>query len=350
MRNTLHQIVAIVAALVIVSAAALAGGGNRVGTAGADQLLIPVGARGIALGSSYMAGISGTEAIYFNPAGLSASTARAEAMFSNLSHIGDVDVQYLAIASNFSGFGHLALTVKSLSMGDLAVTDERNPDGTGATFSPTFVTIGLTYSRALTDRIRAGVTAYLVSETLDRVSATGTAFDVGVQYHGLAGFRGLQLGVSLRHLGGNMRYDGPGLSRTANDGNSKRGDQLLKIESAGFSLPTSLEIGVAYNTVFSELHHLTLSGSFENNNYLLDQMRIGAEYSYKNIFFLRGSINLAPEDGNDVLGEATYLYGPAFGAGVNLDFDDLTLGVDYAFRTSGDVFDGGHAFSVKIGF
>ena len=63
MRTTLTSIVAVIAVLTLVSATALAGGGNRVGTASADQLLIPVGARGIALGSSFSAGISGVNAI-----------------------------------------------------------------------------------------------------------------------------------------------------------------------------------------------------------------------------------------------------------------------------------------------
>ena len=349
MRPKFKTLTAMALVLVLMSGAAYAGGGNRVGSAGADQILIPVGARGIALGSSNTAGIGGVNALYYNPAGLSSSTGRAEAMFSQMSYIGDVGVSYFAVGGNFAGFGHLAFSIKSLGFGDIPLTDERNPDGTNATYSPTFVTIGLTYSRALTDRIRAGVTAHLVSETIERVSASGVAIDAGVQYSGLGGVRGLQMGVTLRHLGANMKYDGSGLYRSAKENGTKRDAQLLKIEAAGFGIPTSLEIGLAYSLPFQEEHSVTLSGAFENNNYLTDQWKIGAEYSFRNMFFIRGSMNMAGNDYQDVQNESAYLYSGALGAGVNYDMGDLKLGVDYAYRMS-KIFDGTHVFTVNIGF
>jgi len=349
MRTMLTSLTAVVVVLAVACATALAGGGNRVGTAGAEQLLIPVGARGVALGSSYTAGITGVNAIYYNPAGLSASTARAEATFSQMSHVGDIDVSYVGIGANFSGFGHLGFTIKSLSFGDIKLTDERNPDGSNATYSPTFVTIGLTYSRALTDRIRAGVTANIVSETIDRVSASGVAFDVGVQYTGLAGVRGLQLGVTLRHLGGNMAYDGPGLYRSAKESSSKRDAQLLKIDAAGFGMPTSLELGVAYTQALADMHSLTVTGAFENNNFQSDQYRIGLEYGFNNLFFVRGSFNVPGDGTEDEFADPAYLYGAALGAGVNYSAGDISLGLDYAYRIS-RVFDGSHVFTVNVGF
>jgi hypothetical protein len=349
MRTTLSSFLAVVMALAFLSATATAGGGDRTGTAGASQLLIPVGARGIALGSSYSAGISGLNAIYYNPAGLSASRNAAEATFSHMQSFGDMGVDYVAVGAQFQGFGYLAFSVKSLSFGDIALTDERNPDGTGATWSPTFVALGLTYSRALTDRIRAGVTAYLVSEDLYRVSASSAAFDIGVQYQGLAGVRGLSIGVTLRHLGGNMKYDGPGLVRTVDELDSKRDPQLLRIEAAGFSLPTSLELSAAYTQSFADLHALTVSSAFENNNFLNDQFRLGVEYGFRNFFFLRGSYNLAGESFDDAFGESAYQYGAAFGAGVNLDAGDLSIGVDYAYRDM-VLFDGNHVITINLGF
>lgn len=349
MRTTLSSFLAVLMALVLVSATATAGGGDRTGTAGADQLLVPVGARGIALGSSYSAGITGLNAIYYNPAGLSASRNDAEAMFSHTQTFGDIGVDYAAVGAQFSGFGYLAFSVKSLSFGDIDLTDETSPDGTGATWAPTFVALGLTYSRALTDRIRAGVSAYLISEDLYRVSASSAAFDIGVQYQGLAGLRGLSIGVTLRHLGGNMKYEGPGLIRRAEELDSKRDPQLLRVEAAGFSLPTSLELGVSYTETLAELHNLTFAGAFENNNFLSDQYRLGVEYGFRNFFFLRGSYNLAGDDPDDAFGESAYEYDAAFGAGVNFDAGDLKIGVDYAYRNM-KTFDGNHVITVNLGF
>ncbi len=349
MRTLLTLITAAAVVLALSGPAALAGGGNRTGTASGEQLLIPVGARGIALGSSYTAGITGLNAIYYNPAGLSASASSAEVMFSQMSFIGDIGVAYAAVGANFSGFGHIGFSVKSISFGDIVLTDERNPDGTRGTYSPTFITVGLTYSRALTDRIRAGVTANLVSESIDRASAVGMAFDVGVQYNGLAGVRGLQLGVTLRHLGGAMTYDGPGLYRRADETDMKRDAQLLKIDAAGFGLPTSLELGVAYNYALAEMHSLMVSGAFENNNFQADQFRVGLEYAFRNLFFVRGSWNFPGQSGTDAFDEDAYLYSGALGAGVNYDTGDLVLGLDYAYRMS-EIFSGSHVFTLNIGF
>ena len=63
MRISLSYMKATLLALVLLASQAVAGGGNKEGTAAADQLLVPVGARGIALGSSYTAGLTGVEAI-----------------------------------------------------------------------------------------------------------------------------------------------------------------------------------------------------------------------------------------------------------------------------------------------
>jgi hypothetical protein len=349
MRTTLFSFLAVLMALALISATATAGGGNRSGTNSADQLLVPVGARGIALGSSYSAGISGLNAIYYNPAGLSASRQSAEAMFSHMSSFGDVSADYAAVGAQFSGFGHLAFSIKSLSFGDIEKTTERNPDGTGATYAPNFLALGITYSRALTDRIRAGVTAQLLSETMDRVSASNVVFDIGVQYQGLAGLRGLALGVTLRHLGGNMKYEGAGLTRLASEVGSKREAQLLRIEAAGFSMPTALELSMAYSHVLDDLHKVTLAGAFQNNNFMLDQYRFGLEYSFRNFFFLRGSFNIASDEPMNAFDEGAFEYGPAFGAGVNFDTGELLIGVDYAYRTM-QQFDGNHVFTINLGF
>jgi len=349
MRTMLIFPAALLVAVLFMSSAAMAQGGDRVGTAAADQVLVPIGARGIALGSSYLAGISGTEAINYNPAGLGGLTSNADVLFSQMNTVGDIGVSYLAIAANFGGFGTLGFSVKSFSFGDIPLTNEQQPDGTGAVYSPTFMTLGVTYARALTDRIHAGVSLYIISEDINRVSQSGAMFDIGVQYSGLAGVQGFQMGVTLRHLGGNMKYDGPGVLRFADQTDGKRGTQLLKIDAADFNVPTSLELGVAYDYPVDATNKVMVSGSFENNNFLTDQYRVGAEYSYQDMLFLRGSYTVAGEAGDDAFGETAYIYGPAFGAGVKYGSGSAQFRFDYAYRVA-ETFSGMHVFTVGLGF
>ena len=56
-----------------------AGGDRRNGSGGAQELLIPVGARGLATSGSYVAGLQGIESLFYNPAGLGAMNNTAQA-------------------------------------------------------------------------------------------------------------------------------------------------------------------------------------------------------------------------------------------------------------------------------
>ena len=174
---------------------------QRIGTNGASELLIPVGARYIAMGGAPIATVKGVDAIYWNPAGVARANYTADVMFSHMSHIADININYVALALKFGSVGTVGLNVKALDIGDIAVTTEESPDGTGALLNPQFIITGLTYSRALTDRISVGATVNLISEQLERATASTIAFDFGVQYRDLASINGLSIAVAVKNLG-----------------------------------------------------------------------------------------------------------------------------------------------------
>jgi len=321
-----------------------ASGGNRNGTAGATQLLIPVGARGIALGGSAIVNSSGLEALYYNPANLSRATNATNAMFSHMNYIADIGVEYGAISTSIEGLGTIALSLKSLSIDDIPVTTEANPDGTGATFKPGFTTIGLTYSRMLSDRIAVGLTANLIQEELDLVSASGISFDIGVSYSNLANIQGLSMAIVMKNLGPQMRYDGSGLFIAAEANSLNRPEQFYKIDAATFELPSTLELGLGYQYNINEQNALSINGLFQNANFYGDEYRIGAEYGYDNLLFLRAGYIESPELDSD---EKTF--GFSAGVGLNYALGDAALQINYAYRQV-EFFEDNHVFSVGIGF
>ncbi len=338
----------ILAALIVILALCVdvfGGGGKRNGTGGAQELLIPVSARGLALSNAYVSGITGLDAIFYNPAGLGVSELSAEAMFSYMDYIADIGYSFAAAAVHFEDFGSLGFSVRSLDFGDIPVTTVENPYGTGTTFSPTFVILGVTYSNALTDRVRVGFNVNLISEKIERSSATGFAFDAGIQYDGLAGINGLKFGIVLKNLGPKMSFDGPDLLRTANESGSSRGDQLYKIDAATFELPSQLELGLAYESRFSDDYKATFSTSFMNNNFANDEYRLAGEFAYSELLFIRGGYTYV---GESVDTEEEYVFGPTFGAGVHLT-GGVDVTVDYAFQ-SAQFFSSNHMISVKLGF
>ncbi len=264
----------IIFALLLMLDVAYAGGGNRIGTAGAAELLIPVGPRGIAMGEANAATSYGLESLFWNPAGVAKMNNSSQLIFSHMSYIADIGVEYGAVAANFEGFGALALSIKALSVGDIPVTTTQNPDGTGATFSPQMIVAGLSYSRQLTDNISVGLTSNFISETMGNVSANGVAFDVGVIYDNLADLPGFSLGVVLKNIGPQMTYDGTGLLVLASDvSDLKRPPAYYSVNAAPFELPSNFQLALGYKWAFDESDGLQFSGIYQNNNFSGDEAK-----------------------------------------------------------------------------
>jgi len=319
---------------------------KRTGTAGAQELLIPIGARDLALGGASIATSSGVEAIYWNPAGLSRLQGAAEGMFSSMTWIADINVNYGGVAASFGTFGVLGLSVKSLSFGDIPLTTNDDPENEiGRFYSPTFVTLGLTYSRALTDAISAGVTVKVISEQIDRVSASGIAFDIGVQYKGLIGISNLSLGVTVKNIGPQMKFDGPGFYKMAQAADDRRPQQRYRSESSAFELPSLIEIGIGYDAKFGDNLLYGVSSSFTNNNLYLDEYRLGGEIGYK-----LESLQLMGRAGYSAVPQADEnIFGASFGAGISYAAPGISITIDYAYRQV-DFFDANQVVSLKLGF
>lgn len=323
-----------------------AGGGNRTGTGGATQLLIPVGVRGMAMAGGNVATSAGIEALYWNPAGTSKNINSANVMFSHMDYIADIGVEYGAVSANFEGFGIISFGIKSLSVGDILVTTTTDPDGTGKSFSPQMLVAGVTYARQLTERISVGITANLVTESLGDVSATGMAFDIGVVYDNLAAINGLSFGVVMKNVGPQMQYGGSGLLQEAEVSGFSRPPGLVQISSAPFELPSTFELGLGYKPkLLDDMNTLLVTTSFKNNNFSDDEYKVGLEYGYNNMFFLRGGYTFAPEQAF----EDSYIYGFTGGVGVDYSFESISIKVDYAYRYA-KYFDGNHVFGISLGF
>jgi len=344
--NKIFKLISVIILLLAVSNA-FAAGGSRTGTAGATQLLIPVGPRGIAMGESNLVTASGIEALFWNPAGVSHMTNNADVMFSYMDYIADIGVQYGAVAANFEGFGTISFAVKSLSVGDIAVTTTSNPDGTGETFSPTEIVAGLSYSKMLTDAISVGITANFVTETLAEVSATGFSFDFGVIYNNLADINGLSIGVVAKNFGTDMTFDGTGLYQVVSEP-PYNVNRYLTVQAAPFQMPFNFQLAAGYKKPLDEINSLEFTGIYMNNNFSPDEYKLGAEYGYNNMFFVRAGYQFSNDPGES-FGDSNYLYGFTAGAGFNYDVEGFSVKIDYAYRYA-QFFDGNNVFALTLGF
>ena len=323
------------------------GGQNRAGTSGAPELRIPVGARYLAMSGAPIANVTGLEAIYWNPAGLDFSPNSANAIFSYRSYIADMNINYVAANGRLGDFGSVGIAFRSLNIGDIKETTMDQPDGTGAIFSPTYFVLGLTYSKQLTDRIAIGANINLINETIDRVSASGFSFDFGVQYRDMLEVQGLDLGVVVKNLGSPIKFSGNALFVNVEDPNANRGPTYLAIDAATAELPSEIAIGLSYQRKFDEDNMVTVSGSFQNNNYTYDDYKIGAEYSYRNILFVRGGYLFSPQSTDNT---PNIFQDYTLGLGLNFkQFSGIDLELDYAYVPV-KYFDANHVFALSFGF
>ena len=103
-------------------------------------------------------------------------------MFSHVNYFADMKLEYVSVASKVGSLGVIGAGIKSFNIGEFEQTTEIAPDGTGTIFKPTYITANLSFARQMTDRIRFGTNVKVISESVADVSASGVAFDFGIQY------------------------------------------------------------------------------------------------------------------------------------------------------------------------
>jgi hypothetical protein len=180
---------------------------DKVATIGGQFLKIGIGARATGMGSSFVAVADDASAVYWNPAGIS----RLSGSIATVNHTEwPTEIKLTQAAYIFNlGFmpGMFAVQARSLYLSDMERTTVYHPDGDGTFFDAGDMAIGLTYSRSLTDKFSAGVTANFVHSGLDDISDNVMAFDFGTLYD--TGFRSLRIGMAIQNIGGEFVYIDP---------------------------------------------------------------------------------------------------------------------------------------------
>ncbi len=342
--------------MLFLSPVAMAGNEDRIGANGAGQLLINPWAKSSALASSNTANTIGIESVFGNVAGL-AFTKKTEAVFTHTRYLSTsgVGINNLGLSQKLGENGVLGLTAKMFDFGEIDQTTYENPDGGAGTYRAQYAVVGVSYARAFSDRIYAGLTAKVVTEGMSNANATGIAFDGGVRY--VAGKKeNIKFGIALKNVGPKMSYGGDGMSvKETLDGK----EFTLEVRSEGFEMPSTLSIGVSYDYYIDEqadstgkeiksMHRLTGSGSFLSNSFGRDQVSVGAEYAFKEMFMLRAG--LMYENGLwDDADNKNIRMGPTFGGGVAVPLTQNggTLDIDYAYQVT-SALGGIHTIGLRV--
>lgn len=339
----------LIAAFALSPALTFAGNPDRQGEAGGYELLLNPWARSAGLHAMTTSMASGVEATQINIAGLSRMSKSEIVIAHTILFDGTgISLNSLGYAQKLGESGAFSITLTSMDFGDIDVTTTNAPEGTGATFSPNFFNIGFGYSHTFDQKVSVGILLRGISESIADVSAFGIAIDAGVQYVTGADDN-FKFGVSLRNIGSPMKFGGEGLSfQTANPQGGVQYPITVNQRSEGFELPSMLNIGLSYDFYATKEHRITAIGNFTANSFSVDQLGIGAEYAFREMFMVRGGYRheLSAANTEDRQGVYTGLC-----AGVTIEVplkkdSQGRFAVDYAYLAT-DPFSGTHNFSLR---
>jgi hypothetical protein len=275
-------------------------------TEGAPFLLLPVGARAVGMGQAVVADQPGTEAIWWNPAGVARSERRELAVHHYETVVGTGDAISILIPSSLLGV--FSASLYALDFGTQPVTEEGGAQiGSVAIRN---VVYGASYATPIGGRVNAGITFKIVqlrfdcSSGCDSFSGTSSALDFGAQYD-LGFVVPVSIGVAVRNMGAPLPVD-----------DSEQADPL----------PARIQLGVMYRVPGLERYardtELQITGD------VLDRLkmespapRVGAALSWRQRAHLRGGYVFDSANSDESAG-------PSMGLGLatgNLRVDIATI-------------------------
>ena len=151
----------------------------------------------------------------------------------------------------------------------------------------------------------------------------------------------------MKNVGPQMKFDGPGLLRMSNVDVGRRPSQYFASLGQTWELPTSIELGLAYEYAMSEELNFNLNTAYANNSLALNSYRVGGEAT-----FGFGQFQFAGRAGMDLWetgADDEAIFGPTFGAGMIYKATGVGIVIDYAYR-SVDLFNSNSMFSVRFTF
>ncbi|HIP36518.1 MAG TPA: PorV/PorQ family protein [Crocinitomix sp.] len=331
-----------------------AGNKDRIGSAGATELLINPWSRAAAFGSAGIANTNGLAATYTNIAGL-AFTTKTEIILDRTQWLrgAGININAAGIAQRINPSTVLSFSMVSMSFGEIDITTVNQPEGGIGTFEPKLNNFNLGFAHEFSNSIYGGLNVKVLSQTIANLRGRGVAFDAGIRY--VTGEEDhIKFGITLKNVGPTMSVSGDGLALFVL--NPETG-QLATLEqrSASFELPSLLSIGGSYDFNFSETSKLTAAVGFTANSFSSDQYRLGLDYAMDiekaSFHILAGFVYqeglFKKEFGYDQ--KLSALTGLTAGVSVDaiLGENKNNLGIQYTYRTA-NPFGGVHSIGLTL--
>ncbi len=300
---------------------------TKTGTTAAKFLTIGVGSRANGMGDAFTALANDGTAMYWNPAGI-ANLERMEIVSNYCQWIADINIMYFGLVLPFNQYGTFGINATHLSAGEMEVTTEANPEGTGEFFNSGSYAIGLTYAKTLTDRFLIGGNLKYINEYILNSSAGSVAIDIGTLFK--SPFWGIRFGASISNFGGKMQITGEDLTVTKDidetiSGNNESVNAYLATDK--FDLPLMLRVGLSGDIGKSKMIRTTWAVDAIHPNDNSEYINLGLEMGLLNdlIILRAGAKALYMKYRDENL---------SLGGGLNIPLaNSIKFHVDYAYQS-----------------
>jgi hypothetical protein len=304
---------------------------------GMKFLAFSVDARAAALANAATVDMSsGAVGLFYNPATVGWQDKTFSVAAGRTQWIADINYNAFAVSyqPGKGEYGVFGVSFMNVDAGEIIGTaldaSERGFRFTNS-YTPTAWVLGIGYSKKLSDKFSFGAQAKYVSENLATALISTTngdeykkyeestfAADFGIIYR--TGFKSLALGMAARNFAPEVKY-----------------------EEENFELPLTFRIGVSmdlldFTTRDPDRHSLMLRVDTERPRDFSEQVKVGAEYVFMNLFSLRAGY-VTPTDEEGI----------SLGGGLHKNFDTFGFMLDYSYTSFG-VFDNVNRFTAKFSF
>ncbi len=255
------------------------------GRTAADFLQIGVGARAAGMGGAYTALSEGSEASYWNPAGM-AGLQGYEVSFSHFAWYQDVTLEQGAFAFALNERTTLAASIIYLNYGDIDGYDASdNPIGDITAYDWAG---GVSLGYQVNDDLSLGATGKYINQKFDDISGSAFAVDLGASY---------QIGRwTIAAMAGNL-------------------GSAMTFDSEKEDLPSTLRVGVAVTELIGGLRAAV---EYDNRFNGASVLHNGLEMMFYDRYFLRTGYDV-DLDGED----HSFDDGMSFGAGVRFGVAEI---------------------------
>ncbi|MBN2279473.1 MAG: PorV/PorQ family protein [Candidatus Marinimicrobia bacterium] len=311
---------------------------KKVGQSTMNFQLVSVSPRASALGEAMSTLSTGTESMFFNPAGIVESQGTFDIKFYITNWIADIHYMAGAFTWSLGTWGSVGIHALNVDYGTIYGTslltpgeEEIYPAGykdLGELSNVGAYSFGLSYGKAISTQFMIGGNLRMAGQNLGqnmlesgKVNNNAAKFvmDAGVKYY--TGLRSFQFGMSIRNFSSNIKRE-----------------RIYEQLPLTFAMGMAVDLFELVSPGAVESGDLLLAVDFSHPNNYSERMNVGLEYLFMGHLAVRGGYQF----NQDIASWSA-------GFGLNGNFGGKGVDFDYSYSAF-DSFDGVNRFAIGLKF